>query len=131
MSAIVKFSTVWFESKREYALVTWFFFHTPICRCQKQITFNPRQFLLQGSRFKKKVWKMFPGIQTTWNNFSKPAVNVAALFVGMAVSAETKNLQFAQVATNVFRSISGSKNLSLTDMHGHGLRLRVTWFYLK
>ena len=31
----------------------------------------------------------------------------------------------AQATTNKLKSISGGKNLSLTDMHGRGFRLKV------
>ena len=43
----------------------------------------------------------------------------------MAVSAKTKNLKDGQALTNILKSTSGGKILSLTDMHGHGLRLKV------
>ena len=69
--------------------------------------------------------KIFKGSQTAWNKFLKPAVNVAAPFVGMAVSAKTKNPKIGQATTNILKSISGGKILSLTVMHGNGLRLRV------
>ena len=44
----------------------------------------------------------------------------------MAVSAKTKNPKVGQATTNLLRTISGGKILSLTDMHSSaGLRLRV------
>ena len=43
----------------------------------------------------------------------------------MAVSAKTKNLQFGTATSDIIKSISGGKILSLTDMHGRGLRLKV------
>ena len=57
--------------------------------------------------------------------FLKPAVNVAAPFNGMAVSAKTKNPKVGQAMTNVLKSVSGGRNLSHTDLQGHGLRVRV------
>ena len=51
---------------------------------------------------------------------------MTAPVVGMAVGAKTKNPQVAQATTNILKTISGGKLLSLTDMHGHGLQLRVT-----
>ena len=54
-----------------------------------------------------------------------PAVNVAAPFIGKAVSAKTKNPKVGQVNPNILKSISGGKILCLTDMHGNGLRLKV------
>ena len=99
--------------------------HNPKCKCQKQITFTPKQFQFEGGSIKSKLQKLFKGTQTAWNKFLKPAVNVAALFIGMAVSAESKNPEVGQATTNILTSISGGKILSLTDMHGSGLRLKV------
>ena len=45
-----------------------------------------------------------------WNKFLKPAVSVAAPFIGMAVGAETKNPKVAQATTNILKSIFGGKN---------------------
>ena len=69
--------------------------------------------------------EIFKVSQTAWNKFLKPAVNVAAPFVGMAVSVKTKNPKVGQATTNILKSTSGGKILSLTDMHGNGLRLKV------
>ena len=74
----------------------------------------------------KVNYKFFKGTQTAWNEVLKAAVNVAAPFIGMAVSAKTKNPKVGQATTNILKSISGGKILSLKDMHsGAGLRLRV------
>ena len=43
----------------------------------------------------------------------------------MAVSAKTKNSKVGQVTTHILKNISGGEILSLTDMHGHGLRRKV------
>ena len=67
----------------------------------------------------------FQGSQTAWKKFMKPAVNVAAPFIGIAVGAKTKNSKVAQATTNILKSISGGKILSVTDMHGLGLRIKV------
>ena len=97
----------------------------PKCNCQKIITFTPHQYMLEGGSIKSKLQKNFMGTQTARNKFLKPAVNVAALFMGMAVSAKTKNPKVGQATTNILKSISGGKYLSLTDMLGHGLHLKV------
>ena len=96
----------------------------PKCNCQKQITFIPRQFQLEGLDLNKNMKKKFGGYQTACDNFLKTAVNVAAPIIGMAVSAKTKNPKVGQATTNNPKSISGGKILSLIDMHGHGLRLK-------
>ena len=93
--------------------------------CQKVITFTPKQYMLEGGSIKSKLQKIFKGTQTAWNKFLKPAINATAPFTGMAVSAKTKNPKVGQATTNILKSISGGKILSLTDMHGNGLRLRV------
>ena len=99
----------------------------PKCNVQKIITFTPHQYMLEGGSIKSKLQNFFKGTQTAWNKFLKPAVNVAAPFFGMAVSARTKNPKVGQAATNILKSISGGKILSLTDIHGNGLRLKVMW----
>ena len=99
--------------------------HNPKCNCQKQITFTPRQFQMEGGSIKSKLEKISRGTQTAWSKFLKPAINATAPFIGMAVSAKTKKPNVGQATTNILKSISGSKVLSLTDMHDNGLRLRV------
>ena len=95
------------------------------CKCQKQISFTPKQFQLEGSGFKNKMKKFFKDSQKAWDKFLKPAVNVAAPFIGMAVSAKTKNPKVGQATTNILKTISGGavKIGELTD--GRGL------FYFK
>ena len=99
--------------------------HNPKCKCQKQITFTPNQFQLEGGSNKSKLQSIFKRTEKMWNKFLKPAVNVVAPFIGMAVGAKTKNPKVATATTNILKSISGGKILSLTDMHGRGLRLKV------
>ena len=95
------------------------------CECQKIITFTPHQYMLEGGSIKKKLQKIFKGTQTAWNKFLKPAINASAPFIGVAVGAKTENPKVAAAKTNILKSISESKILSLTDMHGNGLRLKV------
>ena len=95
------------------------------CNSQKLITFTPRQYMLEGAGFKNTMNKIFKGSETAWNKFLKPALNMASPCLGMAVSAKTKNPKIGQATTSILKSISGGKILSLTDIHGNGLRLRV------
>ena len=97
----------------------------PKCGCQKIITFTPHQYMLEGGSIKSKLQKIFRGTKTAWDKFVKPAINATAPFIGMAVSAKTKNPKDGQATTNILESISGGKILSLTDIHGNGLRLIV------
>ena len=73
----------------------------------------------------KVNYKKIKATQTTWNKFLKPAIKASAPFIGMAVGAKTKNPKVAQATTNILKSFPGGKILSLTDMHGRGLRLKV------
>ena len=91
----------------------------------KKTTFSPNHFQLEGAGFKNTRKKIFKGSQTAWNKFLKPAVNVAAPFIVMAVGAKTKNPKVAAATTKILKLISGGKILNLTDMHGNGLRLKV------
>ena len=99
--------------------------HNPKCKCQKMITFTPNRFQLEGGSIKSTLQKIFKGTQTAWNKFLKPALNLASPYIGMAVSAKTKNPKIGQTTANIIKSISVGKTLSLTDMHGNGLRLKV------
>ena len=73
----------------------------------------------------KQNCKIFQRNTNCWNNFLKLAFRAKAPFIGMAVSAKTKTPKIGQATANVLRHISGGKVLSLTDMHGNGLRLTV------
>ena len=99
--------------------------HSPECKCQKQITLISNQFQLEGAGFKNTMKKIFKGSQTTWNKFLKPAINMASPYIGMAKSAKTKNPKVGAATTNILKSLTGGKTLSLTDMHGRGLQLKV------
>ena len=99
--------------------------HNPKCKCQKQITFTPKQFQLEGGSIKSKLQKIFKGTQTAWNKFIKPSLKMATPLISAAVAAKTKNRQSAQGANSILKSLTGGKILSLTDMHGNGLRLKV------
>ena len=100
--------------------------HNPKSNCQKQITFSPNQFQLEGAVFKNTMKKVFKGSQTAPKNILKPAGNTLAPVIGMVVGAKTRNPKVAQATTNILKTISGGRILSLTDMPGGGLRLKVT-----
>ena len=99
------------------------------CKFQKQITFTPKGFQLEGGSIKSILQKTLKVTQTAWNKFLKPPINATAPFIGMAVSAKTKNPRVGQATTNILTSISGGIILSLTDMHGNGLKLKVILFF--
>jgi len=52
-------------------------------------------------------------------------LDIASPHIGMAVGAKTRNPKIGAATTNILKSISGGKILSLTDMQGNGLRLKV------
>ena len=99
--------------------------HNPKCKCQKQTIFSPRQFQLEGAGFKNTMKKIFKGSHTAWSKFLKPTINTLAPVIGMAVGAKSKNAEVGAATTNILKSLTGGKILSLTDMHGRGLRLKV------
>ena len=102
------------------------YFLNPNYKYQKQTTLTPKQFQLEGAGFRNTLKKLFKGSQTASNKFLKPAVKVAAPFIGMAVGDKTKNPKVAQATTNILKSISGGEISSLTNMHSSaGIRLRV------
>ena len=99
--------------------------HNAKCKCQKQITFSPKQFQLEGGSIKCRLQKTFKGTQTTGNKFNKPGLKTATTLISAAVAANTKNPQSAQITNNLLKSLTGGNVLSLTDLHGNGLRLKV------
>ena len=78
--------------------------------------FTPKQYIFEVAGFENTIRNFFKGPQTAWNKFLKPAVNVAAPFIGMALSAKTKKPKVGQPTTNILKSISGGNVLSLTDI---------------
>ena len=105
--------------------------HNPKCKCQKQITFTPKQFQLEGGVFRNTMQRIFKGSQSAWNKFLKPTINTLAPVIGMAVGAKSKNKQVGAATTKILNSLMGGKILSLTDMHGRGLRLKDVYFISK
>ena len=97
----------------------------PKCGCQKIITFTPHQYMLVGGSIKSKLRKNFRGTKKTWVSFLKPGLKMATPLISAAVAAKTKNPQSAQVTNSILKSLTGGKTLSLTDIHGNGLRLKV------
>ena len=97
----------------------------PKCGCQKIITFTPHQYMLEGGSIKTKLQKIFKGTQAARNRFIKPGLKMATPLISAAVAAKTKNPQSAQVTNSILKSLTGGKILSLTDIHGNGLRLKV------
>ena len=65
------------------------------------------------------------GSQTARINFLKPAVDTLAPVIGMAVGAKTKNPRVGAAKAIILKSFSTGKILSLTVLHGNGLRLKV------
>ena len=99
--------------------------HNPKCICQKQITFTPKQFQLDGGPIRSKLQKNIQGTQTAWNICLKPGLKMATPLISAAIAAKTKNLQSEQVANKILKSLTGGKILSLTPLHDNGLRLKV------
>ena len=52
---------------------------------------------------------------------------MAGPFFGMAVGARIKNAKVGQATKSISKSVSGGKTLSLTNIHGHKLRLKVVY----
>ena len=99
--------------------------HNPKCKCQKQITFSPNQFQLEGAGFKNTMENIFKGSQTACNKFLKPALKIATPIISAGVAMKSKNPQSAQLTISIIKSLTGRKILSLIDMNGRGLRIKV------
>ena len=81
--------------------------------------------MIEGGSIKSKLQKIFRGTQFSWNKFIKPGLKMATPLISAAVAAKTKNPQSAQITNSILKSLTGGKILSLTDMHGNGLCLKV------
>ena len=99
--------------------------HNPKSNCQKIVTSTPHQYILESGSSKSKLKSNFRGTKTVWDKFLKPALKMAGPYIGKAVSAKTKNPKIGQATANILKRISGGKILSLTDLHGNGLCLKV------
>ena len=84
--------------------------------------------MLDCGSIESKLRKVFGGTNTAWDSFIKPGLKMAIPLISAAVAAKTTNPQLAQVTNSILKSLPGGKILSLTDMHGRGLRLKVMWF---
>ena len=100
------------------------------CKCQKQCTFSPKQFQLEGGVFKKTMKKVFKGTEKMWDIFIKPGLKIATPIISAGVAAKTKNLQSAAVTSNSLKWLTSGKILTYMQS-GAGLRLRGMWFYFK
>ena len=99
----------------------------PNCNCQKQITFTPTQFQLEGVSSENTMKKMFKGTEKMWNNFIKNGLKIATPIISAGVAAKTRNPQSAQITNNFLKSLTGGRVLSLTDHQENGLRLNVMY----
>ena len=100
--------------------------HNPKCKRQKQITFTPKQFQLEGGSIKSTLQKNFRGTRKAWDSFVRPGLKMATPLISAAVAVKLKNSQSAQDTNILLKTLAGGKILSLTDMHsGAGLRLKV------
>ena len=64
--------------------------HNPKCKCQKQITFSPKQLQLEGNGFKNTMKKIFKRSQTAWNKFLKLAFKITTPIITAGVAMKTK-----------------------------------------
>ena len=97
----------------------------PKCKCQKQITFTPKDFQKEGAGIENTMKKIFKGTENFWKIFIGPGLKIATLIISPDVAAKTKDTQSAQITSNFLKSLTGGKLLSLTDLHGSGLRFEV------
>ena len=91
----------------------------------KTIKFYPETVSIGKQRILKKIKNLFKGTQTAWNGFLKPAPNMTAPDIGMALASKITNHQVGHTTTNILKSFSLVRILSSTDMHNNGLRLKV------
>ena len=74
----------------------------PKCRCQKQMTFTPKQLQLEGCSITSKLQKIFRGTKKAWDSFIKPGLKMATSLISAAVAAKTKNPQSSISSINEY-----------------------------
>ena len=79
---------------------------------------------MEGAGFKNTVKVFFEGTETMGNKFVEPGLKKASPLTPAGVLAKTKTPQVGEITSNILKSLSDGKILSLTDMHGHELRLK-------
>ena len=104
--------------------------HNPRYKCQKQITFTPRQFQMEGGPIENKLKAFLRGTQAAYDNFLRPALNTLATVFGMTVAAKSKNPQNRQATPKMSKSISNGKILNLGDTHGQRLGFKLIFFQM-
>ena len=87
--------------------------------------FTTRQNMFEGGSIKSKLKSNFRATKKAWDSFNKPGLKMATPLISVALAAKTKNPQSAQITSIILKSSTGGKIVSLTDMHGRGLRLKV------
>ena len=100
----------------------------PESNCQKVTTFTPDQYMLEEGSIKSKLQKLqkvFRGTKKAWDSFIKLGLKMTTPLISAAVVAKTKRPQSAEVTSSILKPLTGGKILSLTDLHGNGLRLKV------
>ena len=81
--------------------------------------------MLEGGSIKSKLRKIFRRTKKVWDSFIEPGLKTATPLISAADAAKTRNPQSAQIPSNILKSLTGGKILSLTDLHGRDLRLKV------
>ena len=71
------------------------------------------------------------GKSKAWDTFLKPGKNNLAPIICMVVRAKNKNSQFGQATSNILKSNSGCRTLSLAAMLGIGLEIKVMWILFR
>ena len=87
--------------------------------------FTPKHFRLEGGLIKNRLQKSFKGTKKPWDSFIKPGLKISTPLKSAVVAAKTKNPQSAEITINFLKSLTGGRVLSLTDMQGIGLHLKV------
>ena len=95
------------------------------CNCQEIISSTTHQYTLPGELIKNKLQKNFKRTKKACDSFIRTGLKMATALISAAVAAKAKSPQSAQRTNNILKSLTGGKIISLTDMHGHGFRLKV------
>ena len=81
--------------------------------------------MFEAGSIKSELQIFFRGTEKNWDSFIKPRLKTTTPLISAAAAAKTKSPESAQITKDILKSLTSGKVLSLTDMHGCGLILKV------
>ena len=96
------------------------------CKCQKQLTFSPEQYQLEGGSIENKMEKFLQRDGKNLEKTFRTGFENSMTMYRAAISVKRKRQhKIGEATSTILKSISGGKILSSTDMLANGLIFEV------